>query len=174
VDRSRFDLVRWPFYPRGVDRYESWVDQQIRLAQERGEFDNLPGAGKPLDGLDDDDPDWWVRKFLEREKVDFTLALPPAVALRKEARAMPESLADLRSEAAVRERVEDYNERVLADRRRPATGPNAPMWAPFVDVEDMVRRWHELQPQPEPAPQPVPPPRRTATRGWLRRLIPGG
>jgi DnaJ family protein C protein 28 len=28
---------------------ESWIDQQIREAQERGEFDNLPGKGKPLD-----------------------------------------------------------------------------------------------------------------------------
>jgi DnaJ family protein C protein 28 len=29
--------------------WESWVDQQIREAQERGEFDNLPGTGKPID-----------------------------------------------------------------------------------------------------------------------------
>ncbi len=29
--------------------WESWVDQQIREAQERGDFDNLPGTGKPLD-----------------------------------------------------------------------------------------------------------------------------
>lgn len=29
--------------------WEKWVDQQIREAQERGEFDNLPGRGKPID-----------------------------------------------------------------------------------------------------------------------------
>ena len=29
--------------------WESWVDQKIREAQERGQFDNLPGRGKPLD-----------------------------------------------------------------------------------------------------------------------------
>ena len=29
--------------------WEKWVDQQIREAQERGEFDNLPGTGKPID-----------------------------------------------------------------------------------------------------------------------------
>jgi len=29
--------------------WESWIDQQIREAQERGEFDNLPGKGQPLD-----------------------------------------------------------------------------------------------------------------------------
>jgi DnaJ family protein C protein 28 len=34
---------------RGPRDWESWIDQQIREAQERGEFDNLPGKGKPLD-----------------------------------------------------------------------------------------------------------------------------
>jgi DnaJ family protein C protein 28 len=29
--------------------WESWIDQQIREAYERGEFDNLPGKGRPLD-----------------------------------------------------------------------------------------------------------------------------
>lgn len=33
----------------GPRDWESWIDQQIREAQERGEFDNLPGKGKPLD-----------------------------------------------------------------------------------------------------------------------------
>ena len=34
--------------PQGLD-WESWIDQQIREAHERGEFDNLPGKGRPLD-----------------------------------------------------------------------------------------------------------------------------
>ncbi|MEJ2211371.1 MAG: DUF1992 domain-containing protein [Anaerolineae bacterium] len=29
--------------------WESWIDEQIREAQEKGLFDNLPGKGKPLD-----------------------------------------------------------------------------------------------------------------------------
>jgi DnaJ family protein C protein 28 len=29
--------------------WESWIDEQIREAQEKGQFDNLPGKGKPLD-----------------------------------------------------------------------------------------------------------------------------
>ncbi len=33
----------------GPRDWESWIDQQIREAQERGEFDNLPGKGKRLD-----------------------------------------------------------------------------------------------------------------------------
>lgn len=35
--------------PKRSKDWESCVDQQIRDAQERGEFDDLPGAGKPLD-----------------------------------------------------------------------------------------------------------------------------
>jgi len=30
-------------------RYQDYIDEQIRQAQERGEFDNLRGAGKPLE-----------------------------------------------------------------------------------------------------------------------------
>lgn len=33
---------------KGKD-WESWIDQQIRQAQEQGEFDDLPDKGKPLD-----------------------------------------------------------------------------------------------------------------------------
>jgi len=35
--------------PRRPGDWEKWVDQQIREAQERGAFDNLPGRGKPID-----------------------------------------------------------------------------------------------------------------------------
>jgi DnaJ family protein C protein 28 len=35
--------------PKNPRDWEKWIDQQIREAQERGEFDNLPGKGKPLD-----------------------------------------------------------------------------------------------------------------------------
>jgi DnaJ family protein C protein 28 len=34
---------------KGPKDWESWIDQQIREAQARGEFDNLPDKGKPLD-----------------------------------------------------------------------------------------------------------------------------
>ncbi len=40
-------------------QFESWIDRQIREAMERGAFDNLPGAGRPLD-LDTSE-DWWIK-----------------------------------------------------------------------------------------------------------------
>lgn len=33
--------------PTGVS-FESWIDKQVREAEMRGEFKDLPGAGKPL------------------------------------------------------------------------------------------------------------------------------
>jgi hypothetical protein len=43
--------------PRKLNQWESAIDQQIREAQERGDFENLPGSGKPLAG-DDWSGDW--------------------------------------------------------------------------------------------------------------------
>lgn len=46
------------------------VERQIREAMERGEFENLPGAGKPIEGLDRPyDPGWWARKWIQRERL---------------------------------------------------------------------------------------------------------
>src|SRR6476469_1395958 len=129
----------------GQTYWESPVDKQIREAQERGEFDNLPGAGKPLDLSDSGDPDWWVKRFAARENLDLGGALPGALALRKEAAGYPESLVDVRTEAQVREIIEDYNMRVLADRLRPAVGNLPPLIATTLDVDEMVQRWRPLR-----------------------------
>jgi hypothetical protein len=128
-----------------MDRYESWVEKQIREAQERGDFDNLPGAGKPLRGLESEDPDWWVKQLVRREGLDMTGAMPPVMALRKEADGFPESLLDLRTEESVRAVLEDFNRRVKLDRLRPAVGPFPPMLSRTVDVDDMVEQWRVLR-----------------------------
>ena len=68
---------------RTLEQRAMWLDAQVRDAMARGEFDNLPGAGKPIPGLDKPhDPDWWVKKLIERENISGVL--PPALALRKE------------------------------------------------------------------------------------------
>ncbi|NUO35947.1 MAG: DUF1992 domain-containing protein [Dermatophilaceae bacterium] len=133
----------------GQPYWESPVEKQIREAQERGDFDNLPGAGKPLDLSDAGDPDWWLKRFAERENLDLGGALPGPLALRKEAAGYPESLADVRTEAQVREVIEDYNRRVLADRRRPAVGSLPPLLAKTLDVDEMVEQWRPLRAQRE-------------------------
>jgi hypothetical protein len=48
-------------------RPESHIDRVINEAIERGEFEDLPGEGKPLPSAGiRDDPDWWVRSWVER------------------------------------------------------------------------------------------------------------
>ncbi|MGI9666345.1 MAG: DnaJ family domain-containing protein [Acidimicrobiia bacterium] len=46
---------------------EGHADKLIRGATERGEMD-AAGAGQPLGALTND-PDWWIRAFLERELI---------------------------------------------------------------------------------------------------------
>ena len=129
----------------GQPYWESAVERQIREAQERGDFDDLPGAGKPLDLSDASDPDWWVKRMAKRENLDLTGALPGARGLLKEAASYPEALADVRTERQVREIVTDYNKRVLADRLRPAVGNLPPLLARTLDVDEMVEQWRAIR-----------------------------
>lgn len=123
-----------------MERYESWVDRQIREAQERGEFDDLPGAGKPIPGLTGrHDPDWWVKGLMEREQIKPPL--PPALALRKEVAELQTTLADVRDERVVRDLVEALNQRILDLRRRPVV--KMPVFVATVDVEQAVATWRQ-------------------------------
>ena len=122
--------------------YESWVERQIREATERGDFDNLPGAGRPIPGLNGrDDQDWWLKGFLERERIP--MPLPTSWALRKEITALPQTLADVRTEDEVRRIVEDLNERIRDSHRRKVDGP-ALVHRP-VDVEATVAEWRQTR-----------------------------
>ena len=48
----------------------SLVERQIREAMERGEFDDLPGSGRPIEDLDRPyDPGWWARRWIRRERL---------------------------------------------------------------------------------------------------------
>ncbi|MBU1493360.1 MAG: DUF1992 domain-containing protein [Actinobacteria bacterium] len=48
----------------------SLVERQIREAMERGEFENLPGAGRPIEGIDAPyDPAWWAKEWLRRNRL---------------------------------------------------------------------------------------------------------
>lgn len=116
----------------------TWVDQQVRRAIERGDFDDLPGAGKPIDLGAPHDPNWWIKKLVERENV---AVLPLSLALRKEDAELEDTLDGLTTEAEVRRHVTDFNERVVAARYRLPEGP--PLVTMPRDVEAMVEAWRE-------------------------------
>ncbi len=52
--------------PRKLAQWESAVDQQIREAQERGDFDNLPGRGQPLP-FETWDEEWGLAHHILRQ-----------------------------------------------------------------------------------------------------------
>jgi Domain of unknown function (DUF1992) len=129
--------------PPGIS-FETWVERQIREATERGEFDNLAGAGKPIADLDKPhDELWWVKQKLRRENLSY---LPPTIALRKEAEDALLAASQAGSEAQVRRIVADINRKILEGNRKAASGPPLNLM-PF-DVKRVVRTWRERRAPP--------------------------
>ncbi|MGA1838013.1 DUF1992 domain-containing protein [Herbiconiux sp. 11R-BC] len=121
-----------------MDQRTQFVEIQIQQAMRRGDFDDLPGAGKPLRGLGGSyDPDWWIRQKIERE--NLTGLGPPALTLRTENASLDERLDALHSEPQVREVLDDFNRRVIEARRQLQGGP--PVVTPVRDVDAELERW---------------------------------
>ena len=143
--------------------FTSWIDRQINEATERGAFDDLPGAGKPLPKRSEADAGQaWLRDYLRRAGVPSDELLPTPLRLRKEIERLTGTVRELRSEQEVRDVVADLNRRIIRWRRIPE-GP--PVYVPLVDADLLVSRWRDGQ-EAAPPPVPSPPPRR-----W-RRLRP--
>jgi hypothetical protein len=122
--------------------FESWVDRQIREAMERGEFDDLPGAGKPIPGLDRPHDDmWWIKQKVASE--GLTMPLPPTLALRKEAEEALAQARGARSETEVRRIIEDVNHKIREAIRTGLSGPPLNLM-PF-DVDEIVSEWRKTR-----------------------------
>lgn len=127
--------------PPGVT-FESWVDRQIREAAERGEFDDLPGAGRPLPSLNEPyDEFWWVRQKMRREHLSY---LPATLVLRKQVEDALDAASRAGSEEEVRAIVADVNDRIRDASGRPLSGP--PLGLAPVDVEQVVGEWRRRRP----------------------------
>jgi len=147
-----------------IEQQQTWVDVQIRQAMERGEFENLPGYGKPIEGLGEHhDPDWWLKKLVERERITV---LPPSVALRKEDAELDATLDRCFSEAEVRHHVEDFNSRVI--RARYSLSPGPPLVTMPRDVDATVEAWKERR-EARRAARPAPAAPQPKRHWWNRR-----
>jgi len=121
-------------------RFESWVDKQIREATERGEFDNLPGSGKPLPDRNElYDEDWWLKQWIAREGITGDTALPTTLRLRREIEDIQKAAARKTSERDVRDLVDDLNRRIVDAIRGHVDGPPVPLRR--VDADAVVRGW---------------------------------
>jgi len=149
-----------------------FVETAIQLAIRRGEFDDLPGAGKPLEGLGaHHDPDWWIRRKIETEKLSGLG--PPALLLRTEDRGLDDDLDQLGREEDVRAVIEDFNRRVIEARRQLAGGP--PVVTKTRDADAEVAAWRERreaarhEPASDAEKQEADADRRRGRRRWLHR-----
>lgn len=151
--------------PLTAQNKHEFVETAIQIAIRRGEFDDLPGAGKPIEGLGTHhDPDWWIRRKIETENLSGLG--PPAILLRTEDRELDDQLDALSRESDVREILEDFNRRVISARRQLQGGP--PVVTRTRDVNAEIQAWRErrtaraVQVVPlEPAP--------ARRRIWFRR-----
>jgi hypothetical protein len=80
-----------------IPGFEKIVEDRIRKAQKKGEFDNLPGAGRPLDLCDD-------RHIPEDLRLPYKIlrnadCLPPEIELKKEIRRTEDLLAGVQDTA---------------------------------------------------------------------------
>lgn len=149
--------------------FESPVDRAIREAAERGAFDNLPGAGKPLAPSVSEQDDF-LRRWAGQEESGRSF-LPTSLQLRKEAHDLPQRVARERSEQKVRELVEDLNHRINDEIRMPTSQP--PLAMRRFDVEEMVGVWRDERDRQAAervaAIAATTPPPAPARRSWWRR-----
>jgi hypothetical protein len=160
--------------PAGMS-FRSWIDQQIDDAAERGLFEDLPGAGKPLPRRDEDAAQAWLREYLRREGLSTQEVLPTPLKLRKEREMLAERVPELACEQEVIDAVAELNGRIMQWRRLPL---DSPIFVPLADEEQMTGLWRKAHPEPDPLAgddatrHAVPENDQPARRWWRRKRRP--
>lgn len=126
--------------PPGVS-WESFVERQIREAQEAGEFEHLPGFGKPIPELDEpEDELWWVKNLLKRERLSV---LPPSLEILRVVEQGLEEIWSLRQEVAVRNAVAALNEKIRRANFAITWGPPSTLCP--LEADEIVAQWRTKQ-----------------------------
>jgi hypothetical protein len=124
--------------------WESYADAQLRIAGQHGAFDNLPGAGKPIAGLDEPyNENWWLKQYLVRENLS---ALPQALAFKAELAQLIERLWRVPGELQLREEIKKINQRIAAMNATVLDG--LPLDVGSMDVEETVSVWRSKREHP--------------------------
>lgn len=87
------------------------VEEKIKEAQKRGEFDNLPGHGKPLKIEDDSNiPEDLRLAYKILKNAD---CLPPELQLKKEIRQMEDMLENMSDEKEKYRQIKRINYKIM-------------------------------------------------------------
>ena len=125
-----------PRKPPGV-KFESFIDAQIRQAEEEGAFDDLPGKGRPMRDLEEaSDPLWWAKKLIARESISD---VPDAIGIRRKVEQVKEAIQRETSEARVRRRLEEVDAEIRKLNATVVSGP--PTQVGPLDIDAIVADW---------------------------------
>ena len=91
--------------------YYKIVEKKIKEAEERGEFDNLPGKGEPL--ILDDDSRIPEDLRLAHKILKNADCLPPEIELKKEIRQMEDMLENIPDEKERYRQIKKINYKVM-------------------------------------------------------------
>jgi hypothetical protein len=91
--------------------FQKIIEKKIQDAQENGDFDDLPGKGKPID-LEDD------RNIPEELRLTYKIlknadCVPPELALRKEIRTMEDMLENIPDEKEKYRHLKKINYKIM-------------------------------------------------------------
>ncbi len=150
------------------------VESALDRAIKRGDFDDLPGLGKPLTGLhSSSDPDWWVKQKMDSEGINGVA--PAAFQLRKENAVLEDTVDAFTEESDVRDYLAGFNARVREAVMDLREGP--PVFTPPRDVEKEVAAWrrrnakkNDSVTEAEPGDQPGDPASVGSPRRWWHRF----
>lgn len=94
-----------------LSAFQSIVEKRIKEAQERGDFDNLPGQGQPIQ-LEDDShiPEDMRLVYKILKNAD---CIPPELQLRKEIRQMEDMLEGIPDEKEKYRQIKKINYKIL-------------------------------------------------------------
>ena len=91
--------------------FQKIIEKRIKEAQKRGEFDNLPGHGEPLEVEDDSHVPEDLR--LAYKILKNADCLPPELQLRKEIRQMEDMLDNIPDEKEKYRQIKKINYKIM-------------------------------------------------------------
>lgn len=123
--------------------WESFADSLVSKAQREGAFDNLPGVGKPIPGLDEPfDPMWWAKQKLKRENIAVA---PVGLDARRKIEQAIERIWDQPTESAALAAIRAVNADIRHANARHVAGPASTL-APL-NEEATLERWRKRRPR---------------------------